>query len=118
MQFHQLRSTVAALIAAGPFGASPALAQSPAEFYRGKSVTLLISSATGGGYDVLARVIANHLGRHIPGAPQVIVRNMAGAGGILATNHLYNVAVKDGTVVGGVQNNTPFEPLFGTRSAT
>lgn len=99
-------------------GAQPALAQSVAEFYRGKSVTLLISSATGGGYDTLARVIANHLGRHIPGTPQVIVRNMAGAGGIVATNHLYNVAAKDGTVVGGVQNNTPFEPLFGTKAAT
>jgi tripartite-type tricarboxylate transporter receptor subunit TctC len=95
-----------------------ALAQSPADFYRGKTVTLVISSATGGGYDALARVLANHLGRHIPGAPQVIVRNMAGAGGIVATNHLYNVAAKDGTVVGGVQNNTPFEPLFGTKAAT
>jgi tripartite-type tricarboxylate transporter receptor subunit TctC len=96
----------------------PAFAQSPAEFYRGKTVTLLISSATGGGYDTLARVIASHLGRHIPGTPQVVVRNMAGAGGIVATNHLYNVAAKDGTVVGGVQNNTPFEPLFGTKAAT
>lgn len=97
--------------------ASPALAQSPAEFYRGKTVTLIVSSATGGGYDTLARVIVNHLGRHIPGNPQVIVRNMAGAGGIVATNHLYNVAAKDGTVIGGVQNNTPFEPLFGTKAA-
>jgi tripartite-type tricarboxylate transporter receptor subunit TctC len=107
-----------ALIAASALSASPASAQSPAEFYRGKSVTLIISSASGGGYDTLARVIANHLGRHIPGTPQVIVRNMAGAGGIVATNHLYNVAAKDGTVVGGVQNNTPFEPLFGTKAAT
>jgi len=99
-------------------GAHPARAQSPAEFYRGKTVTLLISSGTGGGYDTLARVIAIHLGKHIPGTPQVIVRNMAGAGGIVATNHLYNVAAKDGTVVGGVQNNTPFEPLFGTKAAS
>ena len=112
------RSLCAALVASVACSASSARAQSPAEFYRGKTVTLLISSATGGGYDALARVIANHLGRHIPGSPLVIVRNMAGAGGIVATNHLYNVAAKDGTVVGGVQNNTPFEPLFGTRAAT
>ena len=55
---------------------------------------------------------------HIPGAPAIIVKNMAGAGGIVATNYLYNVAPKDGTTVGGVQNNTPFEPLFGTKAAT
>ena len=48
----------------------------------------------------------------------MIVKNMAGAGGIVATNYLYNVAPKDGTTVGGVQNNTPFEPLFGTKAAT
>jgi len=104
------------IVSAGP--AVPASAQPVAEFYRGKTVTLIVSSATGGGYDTLARVIASHLGRHIPGTPQVIVRNMVGAGGIAATNHLYNVAAKDGTVVGGVQNNTPFEPLFGTKAAT
>ena len=79
---------------------------------------MIVSSASGGGYDTLSRVLASHLGRHIPGNPQVVVRNMAGAGGIVATNHLYNVAAKDGTVVGGVQNNTPFEPLFGTKAAS
>src|SRR5438105_15112957 len=80
-------------------------------------VTLILGSAPGGGYDVLARTLAGHLSRHIPGSPQVVVRNMAGAGGIIATNHLYNVAEKDGTIIGGVQNNTPFEPLFGTQTA-
>jgi tripartite-type tricarboxylate transporter receptor subunit TctC len=98
--------------------ASPALAQSPADFYHGKTVTMIVSSATGGGYDTLSRMIAAFLGKHIPGNPQVIVRNMAGAGGLVATNNLYNVAAKDGTVIGGVQNNTPFEPLFGTKAAT
>jgi tripartite-type tricarboxylate transporter receptor subunit TctC len=98
--------------------ATSAQAQSAADFYKGKTVTLLISSAAGGGYDTLARTVANYLGRHIPGSPSVIVKNMAGAGGIVATNHLYNVAAKDGTVVGGVQNNTPFEPLFGTKAAS
>ena len=95
--------------------ASPASAQSVAEFYKDKTVTLLSSSAPGGGYDTLSRIIANHLGKHLPGSPAVVVKNMAGAGGIVATNHLYNVAAKDGTVIGGVQNNTPFEPLFGAK---
>ena len=102
----------------GALCASQASAQAPAEFFRGKTITMIVSSASGGGYDALSRVLANHLGRHIPGNPQVVVRNMAGAGGIVATNHLYNVAAKDGTVVGGVQNNTPFEPLFGTKAAS
>ena len=118
MRIFPARSTLAAIVAIGALGVAPALAQSPAEFYKGKTVTLLISSAAGGGYDTLARTIANYLGRHIPGAPAVIVKNMAGAGGIVATNYLYNVAPKDGTTVGGVQNNTPFEPLFGTKAAT
>src|SRR5712692_934046 len=118
MQLKLARRTCLALVAAGTCFATPARAQSVADFYKGKTVTLLLSSAAGGGYDALARTIASHLGKHIPGAPAVIVRNMAGAGGIVATNYLYNVAPKDGTTVGGVQNNTPFEPLFGTKEAT
>ena len=97
--------------------AVPARAQSVAEFYKGKTISLIVSSAPGGGYDALSRTIAPHLSRHIPGNPTVVVRNMSGAGGIVAVNHLFNVAAKDGTVIGGVQNNTPFEPLFGTREA-
>jgi len=118
MQSAFLRRTFAAMVAVGALGAEFAHAQSASEFYKGKTVTLLISSATGGGYDTLARTIANQLAKHIPGSPAVIVKNMAGAGGIVATNHLYNVAPKDGTTIGGVQNNTPFEPLFGTKAAT
>ena len=118
MQCAFLRRTFAAMVAVGALGAEFVHAQSASEFYKGKTVTLLISSATGGGYDALARTIANHLGKHIPGSPAVIVKNMAGAGGIVATNHLYNVAPKDGVTIGGVQNNTPFEPLFGTKAAT
>ncbi len=97
--------------------AIPAQAQPVADFYKGKTITLIVSSSPGGGYDALARVVAPHLGQHIPGRPTVVVKNMAGAGGILAVNHLYNVAAKDGSVIGEVQNNTPFEPLFGTKEA-
>src|SRR5262244_3312327 len=94
-----------------------ATADAVAEFYRARTVTVVVSSSAAGGYDTLARVIARHIGRHIPGNPAFIVRNVPGAGGITATNFLYNNAEKDGTVIGLVQNNTPFEPLFGTKEA-
>jgi tripartite-type tricarboxylate transporter receptor subunit TctC len=87
------------------------------DFYRGKTVTLVISSSAGGGYDIMGRTIARHLPKHIPGSPRVIVTNMPGAGGISATNYLYRSAPKDGTYIGSVQNNLPFEPLLGTREA-
>jgi tripartite-type tricarboxylate transporter receptor subunit TctC len=105
---------VCALIA---IGGAPATADPLADFYRGKTVTIVVSSSAAGGYDTVARAVARHLGRHLPGNPTVIVRNMAGAGGIIASNFLYNNAEKDGTVIGLVQNNTPFEPLFGTKEA-
>jgi tripartite-type tricarboxylate transporter receptor subunit TctC len=88
-----------------------------AEFYRGKTVTLTVSSSPGGGYDIMARTIARYLGRHLPGNPRVIVSNMPGAGGIVAMNYLYRGAPKDGTAIGALQNNIPFEPLLGTPEA-
>jgi tripartite-type tricarboxylate transporter receptor subunit TctC len=105
------------LLAAMGSLAFPAQAQPVADFYKGKSISLIVSTGTGGGYDAMARAIARHIDRHLPGAPTVVVRNMPGAGGITAMNHLYNAAEKDGTVIGLVQNGTPFEPLFGTTQA-
>jgi tripartite-type tricarboxylate transporter receptor subunit TctC len=93
--------------------ASAALAQT--DFYRGKTITLVVSSSAGGGYDIMARTIARYLGKHVPGNPRVVVTNMPGAGGIVAMNYLYRNAPKDGTYIAGVQNNLPFEPLLGTR---
>jgi tripartite-type tricarboxylate transporter receptor subunit TctC len=94
-----------------------ARAESVADFYKGKTVTLVVSSAPGGGYDTVSRTIARHIGKHIPGNPTVVVKNMPGAGGIVAGNHLYNAAERDGTVIACVQNNVPFEPLYGTKQA-
>ncbi len=94
-----------------------AQAQSVANFYRGQTISMVVSSSAGGGYDTLSRAVARYLGKHIPGNPTVIVRNMPGAGGILAMNYLANVAPHDGLTIGQVQNNTPFEPLFGTKEA-
>ncbi|MFM1815698.1 MAG: hypothetical protein RLZ98_2393 [Pseudomonadota bacterium] len=92
-------------------------AETPAEFYKGKAVTLIISSSPGGGYDTLGRLIAKHLSKNVPGEPNIVVKNMPGAGGIIATNYLYSNAPSDGTTIGGVQNNTPLEPLYGTKQA-
>jgi tripartite-type tricarboxylate transporter receptor subunit TctC len=78
--------------------ASAASAADP--FYQGKTITLIIGSNTSGGYDTYGRLLARHMGKHIPGNPAFVVQNMPGAGGYLSANHLYNVAAKDGTAIG------------------
>jgi tripartite-type tricarboxylate transporter receptor subunit TctC len=88
-----------------------------ADFYNGRTVSIVVSTSTAGGYDTLARAVARHLGKHVPGNPTFIVRNMPGAGGLTATNYLYAAAERDGSVIGLIQNNPPFEPLFGTKEA-
>lgn len=95
----------------------PARADSVSDFYRGKTISMVVSSSPGGGYDTLSRAIARYLGKHIPGNPAVVIRNMPGAGGIVATSFTAKVAPRDGLTIAGVQNNTPFEPLFGTKEA-
>src|SRR5262245_37573023 len=97
--------------------APQAKADAIADFYKGRTVTVVVSSSAAGGYDTIARTVARYMGRHMPGNPAFIVRNMPGAGGMTATNYLYNNAEKDGSVIALVQNNTPFEPLFGTKEA-
>ena len=95
----------------------PAAAQDVGAFYRGKTLTMLVSNSAGGGYDLLTRTIARHIARHLPGAPAAVVQNMPGAGGLVATNYLYSVAAQDGSVLASLSNNVPFEPLFGTKDA-
>ena len=99
----------------GQAAITPALARSP-NFFKGKTLTLVISSSAGGGYDTLGRLVAHFLSTHLP-VSSIVVRNMPGAGGIVATNYLYREASKDGLTIGLVQNNTPFEPLYGTKQA-
>jgi tripartite-type tricarboxylate transporter receptor subunit TctC len=113
------QSTIAALLACllACLRLSPTQADPVADFYGGRTVTLIVSTSAAGGYDTLARVIARHIGKHVPGNPTVIVRNMPGAGGLTATNYLFAAAERDGSVIGLVQNNPPFEPLFGTVEA-
>jgi len=83
-----------------------------ADFYKGKRINLVVSYGTGGGYDVYARVLARHMGRYIPGNPNIIVQNMPGAGSLRGTNYLYNVAPKDGTVFGTFARNMPLLGLI------
>ena len=97
---------------------APAHAQNAvADFYKGKTVTMIIGLSAGGGYDIYARIVGQHMVNHLPGNPSFVARNMTGAGGLVATNHIYNVAPKDGTVLGAPQRGVPFEPLTGGAEA-
>jgi tripartite-type tricarboxylate transporter receptor subunit TctC len=83
-----------------------------ADFYRGKQVRFIISSATGGDYDQWSRMIVRFLGKHMPGNPTFIPQNMPGGGQIIATNHLFNAAAQDGTVIGMIGRNLPNDALL------
>src|SRR3954466_2540441 len=108
-------SIASALIALSATIAAPA--QAPANFYKGKNVDLLIGYSVGGGYDVYARLIARHMGRHIPGNPTVLPKNMEGAGSLRLANWIYNVGPKDGTAFGIIGRGTGFDPLLGNNAA-
>ncbi len=95
-----------------------AVADPVADFYRGQTVTLLVGSNTGGGYDAYARPVSRHLGRFIPGEPTIVVKYMGAAGGLAAANTLYTVSSKDGLTIGAMQRHIPFEVLRGNRSIT
>jgi tripartite-type tricarboxylate transporter receptor subunit TctC len=92
-------------------------AQSPAEFYKGKNVDLYIGYSVGGGYDVYARMVARHMGKHIPGNPTLVPKNMEGAGSLRLVNWLYNVAPKDGSVFATIGRGTAFNPILGIPGA-
>jgi tripartite-type tricarboxylate transporter receptor subunit TctC len=104
----------AAVLAAA---ASSGCAQGVADFYKGKTVDLYIGYSVGGAYDLYARMLAKHIGRHIPGNPTVIPKNMEGAGSLRLANWLYNVAPKDGSAIGIIGRGTGFDPLLGNKSA-
>lgn len=94
-----------------------ASAQSPADFYKGRNVTLVIGIAPGGGYDLGARMVARHLGKYIPGNPSIIAQNMPGANSVNAANYVANIAPKDGTVIWTGSRSTSYEPLMGNQQA-
>ena len=81
-------------------------------FYVGKTIEVIVSVSAGGGYDSYARLLARHMGRFIPGNPNFVVQNMPGAGGVRAANHIYNLASKDGAVIGMITRELPLLPLL------
>src|SRR5215210_2674066 len=91
---------VGLLMLAAALAPGRAAAQPAADFYRGKTLTLIVGYSVGGGYDTYARVLARHMTRHLPGNPSIIVQNMPGAGSLRSANYLYAVAPKDGSVFG------------------
>jgi tripartite-type tricarboxylate transporter receptor subunit TctC len=109
------RVLAAALVTALPL--SIARAQSPAEFYKGKTVEFYIGYSVGGGYDLYARTIARHIGKHIPGNPTVVPKNMEGAGSLRLANWLFRVGAKDGSVIGTIGRGTGFDPILGQQGA-
>ncbi len=92
-----------------------ATAASVADFYKGKNVRLIVGATPGGGYGSYARVLGRHMGQYIPGKPRVIVQFKPGAASVIAANYVYNVAPKDGTIIGAVQRAIAMLPLFGVK---
>lgn len=95
----------------------PAKSDAVTDFYKGKTFTIIVGQEPGTGFDIYSRTLSRHIGRYIPGNPSIVVQNMPGASGVNAFNWLYNVAAKDGTLMGTASQNVVMEPLFGNPSA-
>src|SRR4029453_8714956 len=98
-------------------GVAGAHADEVADFYKGKTFTIVVGHEVGTGFDIYSRVLARHIGRHIPGHPNVVVQNMVGASGVTPANWLYNVAPKDGSVIITFVHTAALEPIFGNGAA-
>src|SRR3989442_2519129 len=99
------------------FAAQPAAAQSVEQFYRGRTITMLVGTAPGGINDISARVTARHLSRFIPGNPMIVVQTMPGAGGLVTANRIYHGAEKDGSVLAKLERAVPQLAIQGDRNA-
>jgi tripartite-type tricarboxylate transporter receptor subunit TctC len=113
-----IRSLAAlSIVALTCVAASMARADTVEEFYKGRTISLIVGFSPGGGYDLNGRTISRYIGKHIPGNPKVIVQNMPGAGSLASVNYLANIAPKDGSTLGTFSRGTIFEPLMGNKSA-
>ena len=112
----RFRGDDAAAVGRGPSVAS-AKPRAAADFYQGKTLRIVISTGVAGGFGEYARLLSEHIGRHIAGRPHVIVQSMPGAGGLLAANYLYASAPQDGTTIGIINSTVPFAPLWGSKGA-
>ena len=108
---------VAAGVAALSCLSQSASADDVADFYKGRTFTIVVGHEVGTGFDIYSRTLARHLGRFIPGNPNVVVQNMNGASGLVSANWLYNIAPKDGLVMATFVQSVPFEPLYGNAAA-
>jgi tripartite-type tricarboxylate transporter receptor subunit TctC len=104
---------IAAGMAVGAWGVTPATAQTAAEFYKGKQIRMIIGNPPGGDYDLGGRTLARYLPKYLPGHPTIVVQNMPGASTIVAANYLYNVAPKDGTTFGSFSRNLAAQAVLG-----
>jgi tripartite-type tricarboxylate transporter receptor subunit TctC len=93
--------------------AMQAKAENAAEFYTGKQLRLIVGTPAGDGYDIWSRFLARHITRHLPGSPSIVVQNMPGAGTLAATNHLFNIAPRDGSTFGSISRNLPPQAVLG-----
>ena len=107
------RRLAALLALCGAALATVAKAQTPAEFFAGKTITIYVGFGPGGGYDAYAQLLSRHMGPHIPGAPAIVVRHMPGADSMVMMNWLANVGPRDGTAFGIVASGVPVAPLIG-----
>jgi tripartite-type tricarboxylate transporter receptor subunit TctC len=105
------------LLLAASFGTAIGISGVGAQGLADKTVTMTIASGAGGGFDLWGRMVARHIGRHLPGRPNVVPQNMPGAGGFVAANYIYNVAPKDGTAMAIMPAGTPLGPLMGATGA-
>ena len=96
---NRARGYALAVLAAASIGTAPCAAQSVADFYKGKTISIVMGTGPGGSYDLYGRTIAEHLPRHIPGHPTIIVEHMPGAGGVIAGNYIYAPAPQDGSKI-------------------
>src|ERR1044071_6242394 len=104
---------LAALLTVFAVGAGVREAAAQANFFQGKTIRLVVGSSIGGGYDLWARLMAQHIGKHIPGSPVVVVQNMPGAGGVVAANYVYGIAKPDGLTLGAFNPALYFDQLVG-----
>src|SRR5262245_61188946 len=103
----------AAALVAAALASPQAHAETVADFYRTKDITLIVGAGPGTAYDTLARLLARHLGRHIPGHPAIVVQNMPGAANLRAINYLYNGAPRDGATIANFARNVPLVGMVG-----
>ena len=109
------RAGFIAVAFAASAGASTVLAQTPEQFYKGKTIDIIIGYPPAGSNDTYARLLARHLGKHVPGNPSIVPKNMPGAGSFLALGHVYNIAPKDGTILGIGAPTSPLDEKLGTQ---